>query len=93
MICYYSPENYQSIPDPPVSAEISGKAYITKEDSYKDCVLYFLYTSSGRFVNLFWSESEARIKAAAMGFECEDKVRGPTLPRVLGGVSGYNIIY
>jgi hypothetical protein len=65
---------------------ISGKAYITKEDNiFNDCVLYYLYTSNGDFVSMYWSESEARLAAAAQGLECEEKIRPATvsLPRPL----------
>ena len=58
------------------SSEIPGKAYITKEDSiFNDFVLYFLYTPDGKFISAYWSESEARLAAAAQGMDCEEKVR------------------
>ena len=68
------------------SLNVSGKAYITKEDSiFNDFVLYFLYAPDGRFVSSYWSESEARIAAASRGMECEEKTRPAmmSLPRTL----------
>ena len=65
-----------SIQDKPVLTSISGKAYITKEDGiFSDCVLYYLYTSNGDYISMYWSESEARLAAAARGLECEKKLR------------------
>ena len=65
-----------SIQDKPVLTSAFGKAYITKEDGiFSDCVLYYLYASNGDFISMYWSESEARLAAAAKGFECEEKTR------------------
>ena len=67
-------------------SNVSGKAYITKEDSiFSDFVLYFLYAPDGKFVSTYWSESEARLAAAARGMDCEEKVRQAemSMPRPL----------
>lgn len=65
-----------SIQDKPVLTSAFGKAYITKEDGiFSDYVLYYLYASNGDFISIYWSESEARLAAAAQGLECEKKLR------------------
>lgn len=70
----------------PVSADASGKAYIGVY-YYCDQPLYFLYTREGRFEGLYWSESEARIQAAAKGMECEDGLRRHSFGGILDSVA------
>lgn len=64
----------------PASSDISGVAYISREDFLRGSPLYFLYTQGGRFVSIYWSESEARLAAASEGLDCEPGVRQSTLP-------------